>query len=322
VAAATRSRVLVAAETLGYRPNLRARDLRQRSSCCIGLIIPNLMNAYYTALADEASQLLAKAGYQLMLASTRDDPEIERDTVDTMMGQDVAGLMWVPTSPDEKLLKLLDDHHIPVVSIVRQMASEKIDSVVFEDFGGSYAATEHLISLGHRCIGYVGGDTKHSSNSARWRGYKKAMEDAGLPIDERLIRLGTPQSTWGEVATHDLLLLPQPPTAIFAASNAIIPGVVRVLRRHKVQVPAEVSLICFDDVDWFSFSLPPITAISTSHSKLARTAVELLLRRIEESGGVESPAVSMEIHFELVLRSSTGLPRSQPSVLMSESDSR
>lgn len=315
VAADTRARVLRAAEALDYQPNLRARDLRQQSSRTIGLIIPNLLNAYYTALADAASQLLAESGYQLLLSSTRDDPDIERDILHDMIGQDVAGLVWVPSAPDENLLAYLQAQHIPAVSIVRRVPQDRMDTVVFEDFNGSYAATQHLIGLGHRSIGYIGGDVRHSSNYARWQGHLASLRDAGLPLDERLVRLGAPQSTWGEVATLDLLHLPSPPTAIFAASNAIMPGVLRVLRRYSFVVPDEMPLLCFDDVDWFSFSVPPITAISISHARLAETAMGLLLRRIEDPGGIEKPPVFVEINFELVLRGSTGPPCREPLVV-------
>ena len=312
VAAETRARVLEATKSLSYHPNLRARGLRQRSSRSIGLIIPNLLNAYYTALADAASQLLAESGYHLLLSSTRDDPDIEQDILHDMIGQDVDGLIWVPTTPSESLLDYLESQHIPAVSIVRRVPEDVMDTVVFGDYNGSCVATQHLISLGHGRIGYIGGDVKHSSNYARWQGYLAATRDAGLSLDEGLVRLGAPRSTWGEVATVDLLRLPSPPTAIFVASNAIMPGVIRTLRYYGIAVPDAMSLICFDDVDWFSFSVPPITAISISHAKLAETAVDLLLRRIEDPDGVDKPPIFMEINFELVVRSSTGPPRHEP----------
>jgi len=304
-----RERVLEAAGKLNYQPSLRARGLRQQSSNTIGLIIPNLLNAYYTALADAASQLLAEAGYSLLLSSSRDEPEIERDILREMIGHDVAGLIWVPTAPGKKLLDYFQSQHIPAVCIVRRIPEDPIDTVVFEDFKGSYAATQHLLSLGHRSIAYIGGDEKHSSNRARWKGYVAAMRDAGLPIDDRLVKLGAPRSSWGWVASVDLLNLPAPPTAVLAASNAIMPGLLRAVRQSGAAVPDELSLICFDDVDWFSFSVPPITAIRISHATLAQTAIDLLLRRIEDADGLERPTAFTEIRFELVVRGSTGPPR-------------
>ncbi len=308
-----KERVLQAAKQLSYHPNLRARGLRQQSNSGIGLIIPNLLNAYYTALADTASQLLARLGYHLLLSSTRDDPLLEQAIMRDMIGQDVAGLIWVPSSCDRKLVDCLLRQQIPAVSIVRRVPGDVLDTVVFADYDGSYAATQHLIQLGHRAIGYIGGDVRYSSNRARWQGYLAAMRDAHLPVDERLVKLGTALSAWGEAATSELLRLPSLPTALFVASNAIMPGVIKVLRRHEVAIPEEISLLCFDDVDWFSFSVPPITAVQISHAKLAETALDLLMKRIEDP---ERPLSFVEIDFKLVVRSSTGPPRHRP-----ESDS-
>ena len=305
----TRKRVLEAMEHLNYRPNLYAKGLRQQSSFNIGLVIPNLLNPYYISLADNISQLLAGTGYYLLLSATRDNSDTEQGVILDLIGQNINGLLWVPSEPNQELLDYLQAQHIPTVSLVRRLPGDLTDTVVFEDFNGSYAATEHLIKLGHRRIGYIGGDIKHSSNQARWQGYLAAMRDAGIPSNEELVRLGAPQSTWGEVATVELLHVASPPTAIYAASNAIMPGVLRILRQYKISIPDEVSLICFDDLDWFFFSVPSITAISISPAKLARTAVDLLFRRIKETDEAEKPAVFIEVNFELVLRNSTVAPR-------------
>ena len=312
VAEATRTRILDAASALSYQPNLRARGLRQRFSRSIGLIIPNLMNAYYTALADAISQQLASHGYHLLLSSTRDEQQAEHDTVTDMVGQAVDGLIWVPASSDSGLLEYIASQHTPVVIIVRRLPNDPVDTVVFEDSAGSKAATQHLLNLGHERIGYIGGDVMFSSNQFRWQGHLDALHEAGVPVDETLIKLGTNRSTWGSMATSDLLRLPSPPTAIFVASNAIMPGVIRTLRQLDVSVPESLSLICFDDVEWFSFSVPPITAINSASTALAESAVDLLLTRIEDNDASERPPVFMEISYELVVRRSTAPPRSIP----------
>jgi LacI family transcriptional regulator, galactose operon repressor len=316
VAEATRQHILEAARELSYQPNLRARGLRQRISHSIGLIVPNLLNAYYTALADSISQHLAARGYHLLLSSTRDDAATEHDTVVDMVGQAVDGLIWVPSVAETDLLGYLAGQHTPAVAIVRRLKGDPIDTVVFEDRAGSQAATQHLLSLGHERIAYIGGDVMYSSNHDRWQGYLEAMSRAGLAADPSLVKLGTNRGTWGMMATSDLLRLTSAPTAIFVASNAIMPGVMRTLRQAGIMPPDEMSLICFDDVEWFSFSVPPITAVSTASTALAEAAVELLMTRVTgASGGAERPPVLMEVNFEFVLRRSTAAPRSGPLVL-------
>ncbi|MCS7248828.1 MAG: LacI family transcriptional regulator [Anaerolineales bacterium] len=306
----SRRRVLEAVRSLNYQPNLRAKALRQRYSRTIGLIIPNLLNAYYTALADQISLLLNQEGFQLLLSSTRDDLEIERDALLKLIGHDVDGLIWVPTSPDEGLLRHLCSQNIPTVCIVRQVKAAQLDTIVFEDFKGAKAATEELIKSGHRRIGYIGGDVGYSSNYDRWQGFLAAIREAGLPAEECYVRLGTLRSEWGAKAAEELLHLQPPPTAFFVASNAIMPGVIKTLRSHRIKIPEQISLICFDDLDWFSFSQPPISAVATSHTHLAQACVELLLRRIRgEDTHLPRPYFN-QISFEIVRRASIAPPSS------------
>ena len=312
VSAETRRRVLAAVEELSYQPNLQARALRQRSSSTIGLVIPNLLNAYYTTLADSLSQLLYAKGYHLLLASTRDDPEVEQNILSDMVGRVVDGLLWVPASASLELTGYLLGQHTPTVAIVRRVPHDMLDAIVFEDYAGSQAAMRHLISLGHERIGYIGGDTRYSSNFDRWQGFLNALQDHGLPADDCLVKLGSTWSEWGEKATSELLNQEEPPTAIFVASNAIIPGVLKALRQHAVQLPEDMSLVCFDDLDWFSYSLPPITAVTTNHLRFAEAAVDLLMNRIHTPKVAGEPSALVQINFDLIVRQSTMAPRRYP----------
>jgi LacI family transcriptional regulator len=303
-----RTRVKRAAETLNYQPNLRARALRQRASYTVGLLIPNLLPAYYTALADALSQLLAEAGYSLLLASSRDDPGVEREIVLEMVRHDVAGLLWVPSAPASDLLATLQAHGIPAVSLVRRIDGDRTDTVVFEDFRGSATAAHHLIDLGHRSIGYIGCE-EHSSNKARWDGFRDALRCAGVTLAPRHVKLGKPCETWGETAAAEMLALPDRPTALYAASNALMPGVLRATRQLGLTVPDQLSLVCFDDVDWFAYTVPSVTAVSVSYRRLAETSIELLMRRVRDPVEPETPPAFVEIGCRLVVRESTAPPR-------------
>jgi LacI family transcriptional regulator len=304
-----RQAVLAAASALHYQPNLQARALRQQETNTVGLVLPNLLNAYYTALADEISQILAPRGYHLLLSPTRDDPATESETILDMVGQNVAGLLLVPSATEPNILAQLATRGVPAVAMVRRAPGDAIDTVVFEDHAGAYAATRHLLSLGHRDIAYIGGDVHFSSNEARRQGHLDAMRDYGASPNGDLVRLSSLNATSGMVATLDLLRMPEPPTAIFVASNVLMPGVIRALQMQRVETPRDVSLLCFDDVEWFSLTVPTITAVSTSHARLAAAAVALLLNRIESPDQRGVPPVLMEISFELVVRSSTAEPR-------------
>jgi LacI family transcriptional regulator len=300
-----RARVQKAAEKLNYQPNLNAKSLRQRRSHTIGLLIPNLLNAYYTALADDVSQLLNTNGYQLLLSSTRDNPVVEKNTFRQLVGHNVDGLIWVPTAADKKLIDTLINRRIPAVSIVRKGEGNRLPTIVFEDFAGAKAATSHLLQLGHTRIGLIGWNIAHSSNNERLQGYLKALEGANVQSDEALIKMGSVNGEHGSASAEALLQLPQPPTAIFVASNALMAGVMKTLSLHKVNIPDEISLICFDDLEWFQLSKPPISAIAINHTHLAEVAVNLLLNRIQNPAEMDKPPLFMQIGFELLLRGST-----------------
>jgi LacI family transcriptional regulator len=304
----TRHRVMEAVRQLSYQPNLQARALRKRSSLTIGLVIPNLLNAYYTALADSLSQLLYEKGYHLFLASTRDDADIEQNMLYDMVGRAVDGLIWVPSSISPTLVDYLLEQHIPAISIVRRVPDDKLDAIIFEDYEGSQSATQHLLSLGHQRIGFIGGDIRYSSNYDRWQGYLRAMEMRNMTVESSLIKLGATRSLWGEMATNELLSLDDPPTAIYVASNAMMPGVLKILRQHSVRLPDEMSLICFDDLDWFSYSVPSITAVTIDRIQFAEAAVDLLMRRIEDPKAANEPSVLVRIKSDLILRNSTAHP--------------
>jgi LacI family transcriptional regulator len=311
----TRQRVLSAAGALNYQPNLQARALRQQASRSVGLILPSLGNAYYAALADSISRILAGRGYHLLLSPTCDDPQAESDTLRDMVGQNVGGLMVVPCALDAESVAQLREQDIPAVAMVRRVPGDGVDTVIFEDYAGAYAASKYLLSLGHRAIGYIGGDLDYSSNQARRLGFLAGTRDAGAAADESLMRVGVLQSTWGALAALDLLHSAPPPTALFVASNILMPGVLRTLQSQRVDVPGDISLVCFDDVDWFSLTVPTITAISSSHARLADAAVALLLHRIENPDQRRRPPVLLEIGYELVLRNSTAaLRRERPNV--------
>ncbi len=304
-----RTRVRKAAEKLNYQPDLHAKSLRQRRSHTIGLLIPNLLNAYYTALADDVSQLLNAHGYQLLLSSTRDDPVVEKNTFRQLLGHNVDGLIWVPSLADKKLIDTLINRRIPAVSIVRKVEGNRLPTIVFEDHAGAQSATNHLLQLGHTRIGIIGGDVAHSSNNERLQGYKKALKDASIQIDQSLIKMGSINVENGSASAEDLLQLPQPPSAIFVASNALMSGVMKTLRQYDVNIPEEISLICFDDLEWFLFTKPPISAVAINHARLAEAAVTLLLNRIQDPAEMNKPPLLTQISFELLLRGSTAPPR-------------
>jgi DNA-binding LacI/PurR family transcriptional regulator len=273
------------------------------------MIVPNLINPHYTELVDTASRLCAGHDYYLLLATSRDDAEFEAKALTDVVSQVVEGLLWVPTQPNPAQLEHLQAQGIPVVAIGRRVEGDAVDTVVFEDFGGTQAAAQHLINLGHRRIGYLGGDVRHSSNRSRYEGFAAALEKAGIEIDDGLVKVGSTRTSWGHRACNEMLASTNPPTALCVGSNALMPGVFGALRDRGLSIPDDISLICFDDVEWFSYAIPPLTAVKADHERLAEAALDIVLSRMEDPQDEGKEPVLVTIDFELVLRRSTAPPK-------------
>ena len=178
-----------------------------------------------------------------------------------------------------------------------------MDAVLTDKRGGAYLATRHLIELGHRLIGCIGGPFRLQASGQRLQGYRDAMVEAGLPVLDGLVRRGDyhPQSGW--VAARDLLLGPAPPTAIFAANDLMAFGVLRAAAELGRRVPGDLAVVGFDDIELASYTTPPLTTITQSASDVGRAAVEILLERLADPA---RPPARRTLETRLVVRASCG----------------
>jgi len=168
----------------------------------------------------------------------------------------------------------------PIVELNRQREKDILDAVLADNFQGAYQMVEYLIGMGHRRIGHILGEPDLTTAKNRLIGYRRAMEDAGIPVDPALIRIGSFTREYGEQAMGELLQLAEPPTVIFAGSNRILTGTLFALQKQGIRVPDDISVVAFDDAEWLSFWNPPITAVDIATDEMAQLAVDLLLRRI------------------------------------------
>jgi LacI family transcriptional regulator len=275
-------RIEEAVAELGYQPNWMARSLRGKPSRSIGLIIPDILNVFYTAAAKAVAEALRLDGYELILCPNNEDPEIDLGYLKTLWQKQVDGIIYVhpAESDNSRFVRQLAQSGMSIVEMTRQREDDLLDAVLTDDFRGAYQVTEHLIGLGHRRIGFIVGRTELSTGSRRIDGYRRALEDADFAVESELLRVGSFTREHGEVATRALLALPEPPTAIFAGSNRILVGLLYVLRCQGMGIPDDLSVATFDDAEWLSVWHPPITAVDVAIDEMAQLAVDLLLRRI------------------------------------------
>jgi LacI family transcriptional regulator len=278
VAADVRERLLAVADRLGYVPNLSARTLKQRTSRVVGVVVSELSNQFYAALAAGIEQTLREANYQMLLLGDNSDAAQELGGVRTFLAMRAPGVIMTPATA--AAADLLVAHGIPVVEVDRRLASSSCDAVVIDNERGARDAVTHLLQLGHTRIGLLMARTTWTTDAGRLRGYRAALAAAGLKADPRLVvKIATHAADAG--ARIDALLAERP-TAVFAANNLLAEEAWHVLRRRGLEIPGDVSLVAFDDVPWMSMVQPAITAVAQPTFEMGRRAALLLLRRLED----------------------------------------
>ena len=302
VSAAARARLLAAADRLGYVPNASARTLKQRRSQMVGVAVSDLGNHFYARLAAAIEQTLREAGYQMMLVS--DSARVEEMAgARAFLAMRAAGVILTPV--DSEATALLASHGVDVVEVDRQLAEVPCDGVVLDNERGARDAVSHLLGLGHRRIGLLVADTAWTSDAGRIRGYRTALAEAGVAVDEALILPIGFHAPDAEARIEELLDA-QEPTALFAANNLLAEHAWQVLRRLGLRLPLDVSLVGFDDVPWMAMVDPGITVVAQPIDDMGRRAARLLLRRA--TAPLVEPVVEC-LQPWLIVRGSTAPPR-------------
>jgi LacI family transcriptional regulator len=298
---ATRERVLQAVAELAYHPNHLPRNMRQRSSRTLGLVITDIANPFFTAIVRGCEDVAQSQGYSFLLANTDEDAAKEEQTLRTMASERVAGVILASADEASEPIRRLLGSRIPVVALDRRIDGVAVDTVTSDNDSGAYDATKHLLDLGHERIGLVAGPETISSMRERTAGYTRALRSHG--ITETLVSAGDLRERSGYTATLQLLDLPEPPTAIFSANNLMTIGVLAALRERGLSVPDEISLIGFDDLPTAELLQPPLTVVAQPTYQLGARAAELLLQRVRNP---DAPVQEIVLAPQLVLRASTG----------------
>jgi LacI family transcriptional regulator len=304
VSESARDRLLAVAERLGYVPNASAQTLKQRQSRVVGVVLSALDNQFYAGLAAGIEQVLRESNYQMVLVGDNSDAEEELAGVRTFIAMRTPGVIMTPVGAEAS--RMLLAHGTAVVEVDRRLSDDLCDAVVIDNERGGREATMHLVGLGHRRIALLGVDTDWTTDAGRLRGYRTALKNARIPYDRRLVA-SIPVHAPDTEARIEALLDSAAPTAFFAANNELAERAWHVLRRRGLRIPADISLVGFDDVPWMEMVDPPITVVDQPTVELGRSAARLLLRRL--AGGPLLPPAVEVLQPHLVVRGSTGAPR-------------
>jgi LacI family transcriptional regulator len=304
VAEETAKRVRAAIRQLNYRPNHAARMLTGQLSRSIGLIVPDLADSFFSVISHAAQETARESGYLIWLAASNYDPSIEAAQVEQMTHHPVDGILLVPVDSRRAYLKALASGSTPVVTIDRPIEVGTTDSVETENRSGARMAVEHLISHGCRKIVCVATNSHLRTIKGRIAGYEESLRNAMLPRAKSL-RLASLIDAKTSLST--LFTSRNRPDALFTANNASTIWVIETLREMNIKIGKDVLLVGFDDVDFYTLTTPPITAVRQPAAELGRVSVRLLMQRIK---GDSSPSgVRTVLPVSLVIRESCGCKR-------------
>ncbi|QGH70004.1 LacI family DNA-binding transcriptional regulator [Pseudactinotalea sp. HY158] len=303
VAPATVERVQGAIGELGFVRNDAARQLRAGRSSTLAMVVLDVANPFFTDVARGAEERAAEDGLTVLLGNSDDQAEREALYLEQFEQQRVRGVLITPVAEDMPLLRQLRERGTPVVLVDREVGDRTFSSVAVDDVAGGRLAVEHLLDGGRRRIAYVGGPVGTRQVIDRLSGARRAVaavDGASLEtVETRALTVHQGREAGEAIAGRDRA---DRPDAIFAANDLLAIGVLQGLQRSKVEVPTEVALIGYDDIDFVQSTVVPLSSIKQPAHLIGRTAVELLL---QDAAGAGSPPEQVVFDPELVVREST-----------------
>jgi len=301
----TRKKVETAIQQLGYRQNEAARLLKGQRAKIIGLIVPDLSDAFFASCAHTVQQLARMHGFMTLVVSSERDAELEFQEAELMASRKISGLLVVTsTIKGDERMRELQATGLAIVAFDRPLPGTDTDCVLVENRSGAEEATQHLMDHGHRRIVCVGYDEDTYTIHERVKGFADHMNSCGLkPQTAFGLKTLEGVSAW----LGELMASRNRPTAVFALNHRTSMFVLRAMAERKIRIPQDMALVGFDDFDLATVVSPPFTAVAQSPVELARRAMGLLMKRIQAApeDAPSSPAKIL-LPVKLIVRGSCG----------------
>ncbi|WP_260610413.1 LacI family DNA-binding transcriptional regulator [Streptomyces sp. WAC06614] len=297
----TGRRVQEAIDALGFRRNDSARVLRKGRTASIGLVLEDLADPFYGPLSRAVEEVARAHGALLINGSSAEDPDRERELVLALCARRVDGLIVIPAGDDHRYLEPEIRAGVATVFVDRPAGRIDADVVLSDSFGGARDGVAHLITHGHRRIGFIGDHPRIHTATERLRGYRAAMAEAGLPVADGWVSLGSTAPERVTAAATAMLAGPEPVTALFAGNNRVTVTVVRVL----AALTHPVALVGFDDFELADLLRPGVTVVAQDAAALGRVATDRLFQRLT---GAAPPPTRTELPTRLIPRGSGESP--------------
>ncbi len=297
------------ARDLGYRPSAAARSMVTRRSRTIGVVVTNISDPFVAGVVSGIEETADAHGFSVVLANSNAEPDREVRVVRSFEERRVDGIIVTASRVGARYVPLLSQMQVPIVLLNNQHPSRFAHSVMIANTEASWKATQHLIDLGHRRIAYLGDRCGSQSETERLEGYRQALKAAGLKFHRQLVTQGDGKPEAARIAMAQLLALPDPPTAVFCYNDLTALGAIRQIRDSGLHVPADISVVGFDDLYISQYMDPPLTTIRQPMAQMGRLAMETLLQ-IGRVGFQPANAIhDIKVPGELIVRASTAPPK-------------
>lgn len=302
----TRKAVQEMAKRLNYQQNHLAAALRHGRTNILGVIVPTINRGFFASIVRCIEQVANQAGFNVMIAQSGDDPAQERSNLEALLRAQVDG---VAASISKNILDFshyqrLKDRGLPLILFDRVTDSMGTSTVVLDDYLGAFMATEHLIQQGCRRIAHFAGRQNLNIYRDRRRGYQDALQQYGIAFTEELLLESDQTVESGQALAAQLLALPQPPDAIFSASDWAAVGALQVLKARGVSVPRQVAVVGFADEPFTPFVDPPLSSINQMSEQMGQMTAQLFLEEVEPGNLLVLPRKTV-LRPELVVRASS-----------------
>jgi len=297
----TGRRIDQAVKDLGYRPNHHARSLSRGRSDAIGLVIPEIDNPFFSGLAASVERAADARGIAVMLCSTSNKASRELKYIDTLGVGVVDGLLFATNHNDaDGALASAINNAARIVLVDEDVPGTNVSKIFSDNHQGGYLAGRHLIEAGHRRLAYVGGPSDLMSAQERAAGFHEAVREAGPGVEIVAENFGDYSTVFGSAAITAILDGKSRATAVFAGSDAILIGILRVMATRQVAVAGDISIVTFDDASPLELMATPVTAVRQPIAAMGERALDLLLAAV---GGATEPTVE-RLAVDLVIRDS------------------
>jgi DNA-binding LacI/PurR family transcriptional regulator len=307
----TAERVREAVEALNFYPDINARTLGSGRSGLYGLIISDITNPYFPELVKAFEDIAVEHGQDVLIANTDYDPKRMETCVIRMLQRKVDGVAIMTSEMEERLIRTFSQRQIPVIFMDAVTAARGTATVNVDYTGGVTEAMQHLFDLGHKDIAFISGPLTLGSARARSEAFQAALREQGVTIRRSWLQEADHRVEGGHHAMMRILASGRLPTAVLGSNDLTAIGAMGAIREKGLDIPGEISVVGFDDIELSAYTVPPLTTLHVPRRELAATAFRALFRGREDSSSKPSRRRGHIIKTRLCVRQSTGPVRAR-----------